>query len=117
MTFPTPEWCETEVLLTVCIAVEVDCLGRVAIAHQIAPWSEDLTCLSHHAVGAAFRSTSVWTVSNFLDAVARAVRCQSHARTHHTVASAQLFAVFAGAKPFARKGTHKFARVATWRQA
>ena len=38
-------------------------------------------------------------------------------RTPHTVASAQLFAVFAGAKPFARKGTRKFARVATRRQA
>ena len=37
--------------MTVCIAVEVGCLGRVATVHQIAPWSEDLT----HAVGAAFR--------------------------------------------------------------
>ena len=59
MTWSTPERCETEVLLTVFSAVEVGGLGRVATAHQIAPWSEDLTCLSHHAVGAAFRSTSV----------------------------------------------------------
>ena len=38
-------------------------------------------------------------------------------RTPHTVASAQLFAVFAGSKRFARKGTHKFGRGATRRQA
>ena len=56
-----------------CGAIVVSGLGRVATAHQIAPWSEEMSCLSHHAVGAAFRSTSVWTVSNFLDAVARAV--------------------------------------------
>ena len=52
--------------MTVCGAIVVSGLGRVATAHQIAPWSEDMTCLSHHAVSAAFRSTSVWIVSNFL---------------------------------------------------
>ena len=57
-----PERCETEVLLTVCTVVVVGGLGRVATARQIAPWSEDLTCLSYHAVGAAFRSTSAGNV-------------------------------------------------------
>ena len=37
MTWPTPERCETEVLLTVCIAVVVGGLGRVAPARLIAP--------------------------------------------------------------------------------
>ena len=87
MTWSTPERCQTEVLLTVCGAIVVSGLGRVATAHQIAPWSEDMTCLSHHAVGGAFRSTSVWTVANFLIAVARAVRCQSRNGTRHSVLS------------------------------
>ena len=52
--------------MTVCVAVMVSSLDRVATAHQIAPWSKDLTCQSHHTVGAAFWSTSVWIVSNFL---------------------------------------------------
>ena len=66
MTWSTPERCQTEVLLTVCGAIVVSGLGRVATAHQIAPWSEDLTCLSHHAVGGAFRSTSAECLSHFL---------------------------------------------------
>ena len=74
--------------MTVYVAVMMAVLGRVATSRQIAPWSKDLTCQSHHAVGAAFRSTSVWTVSNFLDAVVRAVRCQSRNGTRHSVASA-----------------------------
>ena len=84
----TPERCEAEVLLTMCIAVEVGGLGRVATARQIAPWSRGSDLLSPTAVGAAFRSTSVWIVANFLIAVARAVRCQSHNGTRHNVASA-----------------------------
>ena len=35
----TPELCKAEVLLTVCIAVVLGSHGRVATAHQIAPWS------------------------------------------------------------------------------
>ena len=76
--------------MTVYVAVMMAVLGRVATARQIAPWSKDLTCQSHHAVGAAFRCTSVWTVANFLIAVARAMRCQSHADTHHSVASVRM---------------------------
>ena len=59
----TPERCDAEVVLAVCIAIVVDGHGRVATAHQIAPWSprwsrgSDL--LSPTSVGAAFRSTSI----------------------------------------------------------
>ena len=45
--------------MTVYVALVVSSLDRVATAHQIAPWSEDLT----HAVGAAFRGAlalEVW---------------------------------------------------------
>ena len=59
MTWSTPERCQTEVLLTVCGAIVVSSLGRVATAHQIAPWSRGSDLLSPTAVGAAFRSTSV----------------------------------------------------------
>ena len=57
---------EAEVLLAVCIAVVVGGHGRVATAHQIAPWSRGSDLLSPTAVGAAFRSTSVGGLSNFL---------------------------------------------------
>ena len=70
--------------MTVYVAVMMAVLGRVATARQIAPWSKDLTCQSHHAVGAAFWSTSVWIVSNFLIALARAMRCQSHHTCPHS---------------------------------
>ena len=61
----TPEQCEAEVLLTVCIAVVVGGHGRVATAHQIAPWSRGSDLLSPTAVGAAFQSTSVGGLSRF----------------------------------------------------
>ena len=61
----TPERCEAEVLLAVCIVVVVGGHGRVATAHQIAPWSRGSDLLSRTAVGAAFRSTSVGGFSHF----------------------------------------------------
>ena len=48
-----------------CIAVVVGGHGRVATAHQIAPWSRGSDFLSPTAVGAAFRSTSVGGLAHF----------------------------------------------------
>ena len=90
MTWSTPERCQTEVLLTVCGAIVVSGLGRVATAHQIAPWSEDLTCLSHHAVGAALRSTSVGGLSHFQSDLGIAQRRQLNLRTHRKLLSAEI---------------------------
>ena len=56
----TPERCEAEVLLAVCIAVVVGGHGRVATAHQIAPWSRGSDLLSPTAVGAAFPEHFCW---------------------------------------------------------
>ena len=88
MTWSTPERCQTEVLLTVCGAIVVSGLGRVATAHQIAPWSEDMTCLSHHAVGAALRSTSVGGLSHFQSDLGIAQRRQLNTGTHRKLLSA-----------------------------
>ena len=88
MTWSTPERCQAEVLLTVCGAIVVSGLGRVATAHQIAPWSEDLTCLSHDAVGAAFRSTSAECFSHFQSDLDVAQRHKLDGRTQQKVLSA-----------------------------
>ena len=88
MTWSTPERCQTEVLLTVCGAIVVSGLGRVATAHQIAPWSEDLTCLSHHAVGAALRSTSVGGLARSQGDLGIAQRRKSDKCTPQKVGSA-----------------------------
>ena len=66
MTWPTPERHQMEVLLTVCNAVVVGSLNRVATAHQIAPWSEDMTCLPSavlsgaHPFGLCPTSRTLW---------------------------------------------------------
>ena len=54
--------------------------GRVVTAHQIAPCSR----------GSDLLSPTVWTVSNFLLAVVRAVRCQSHAGAQCNVVGARM---------------------------
>ena len=99
MTFPTPERCKTEVLLTVCGAIMVSGLGRVATAHQIAPWSEDMTCLSHHAVGAALRSTSVGGLAHLQSDMGIAQRRKSNTGTHHKVVSAGIHSAGHGHGP------------------
>ena len=101
MTWSTPERCETEVLLTAFSAVEVGGLGRVATAHQIAPWSEDLTCLSHHAVGAAFRSTSAECFSHFQSDTDVAQRRKLAGRTQQKVLSAASYRAGDGHGPIA----------------
>ena len=101
MTWSTPERCETEVLLTVCGAIEVSGLGRVATAHQIAPWSEDLTCLSHHAVGAAFRSTSVGGFARSQSDMGIAQRRKLAGRTQQKVLSAASYRAGDGHGPIA----------------
>ena len=65
--------------MTVYVAVMMAVLGRVAAAHQIAPWSKDLTCQSHHAVGAAFWSTSVGGLAHFQSDMGIAQRRKSAA--------------------------------------
>ena len=73
----TPERCEAEVPLAVCIAVVVGGHGRVATAHQIAPWSRGSDLLSRTAVGAAFRSTSVGDLAHFQSDMGIAQRSRS----------------------------------------
>ena len=59
----TPERCEAEVLLAVCIVAVVGGHGRVATAHQIAPWrslSKTFTCCERRCVASVpvrFRRT------------------------------------------------------------
>ena len=76
-------------------------LGRVATAHQIAPWSEDLTCLSHHAVGAAFRSTSAECFSHFQSDTDVAQRRKLAGRTQQKVLSAASYRAGDGHGPIA----------------
>ena len=90
MTCPTPERCETEVVLTVYVAFMVSSLDRVATAHQIAPWSKDMTCQSHHAVVAAFWSTSVGGLSHFQSDMGIAQRRQLNLRAHRKLLSAEI---------------------------
>ena len=85
-----PERCEAEVLLTVCIAVVVGGHGRVATAHQIAPWSRGSDLLSPTAVGAAFRSTSVGGLSHFQSDMGIAQRRQLNLRAHRKLLSAEI---------------------------
>ena len=101
MTWSTPERCQTEVLLTVCGAIVINGLGRVATAHQIAPWSEDLTCLSHHAVGAAFRSTSVGGFARSQSDMGIAQRRKLAGRTQQKVLSAASYRAGDGHGPIA----------------
>ena len=84
----TPERCEAEVLLTVCIAVVVGGHGRVATAHQIAPWSRGSDLLSPTAVGAAFRSTFVGGLARSQSDMGIAQRRQSNQCTPEKVWSA-----------------------------
>ena len=86
----TPERCEAEVLLTVCIAVVVGGHGRVATAHQIAPWSRGSDLLSPTAVGAAFRSTSVGGLAHFQSDMGIAQRRKSDSGTPQKVGSATI---------------------------
>ena len=83
-----PERCEAEVLLTVCIAVVVGGHGRVATAHQIAPWSRGSDLLSPTAVGAAFRSTFVGGLARSQSDMGIAQRRKSNTGTPQKVASA-----------------------------
>ena len=110
MTWSTPERCQTEVLLTVCGAIVVIGLGRVATAHQIAPWSEDLTCLSHHAVGAAFRSTSVGGLARSQSDLGIAQRRKSDRRTPHKVGSAPIASAGHGHGPAELRACKTLAR-------
>ena len=73
MTCTTLEWHDIEVSMAVCMAGMIAVLSRVAAACRTAPWSEDMTCLSHDASSAAFRCQPFLTASNFLNAVVRAV--------------------------------------------
>ena len=66
------------------------CLGRVATAHQIAPWSRGSDLLSPTAVGAAFRSTSVGGLAHFQSDMGIAQRRQSNSRTHPKLLSAAI---------------------------
>ena len=88
-------------LLTVCIAVMVGGHGRVATAHQIAPWCRGSDLLSPTAVGAAFRSTSVGGLSHFQSDMGRgskgdfyvmgiAQRRQLNLRAHRKLLSAEI---------------------------
>ena len=93
-----------------CIAVVVGSLGRVATTHQIAPWSEDMTCLSHHAVGAAFRADVCCTASGFLLAVLMYVRRKTYSRTQHDALSAAIAFAARASGPGgqeARRRTHR----------
>ena len=76
--------------MTVYVAVMMALLGRVATARQIAPWSKDLTCQSHHTVGAAFWSTSVGGLSHFQSDLGIAQRRQLNLRTHRKLLSAEI---------------------------
>ena len=55
MTCTTLERHDIEVPVAVCMAGMISVLSRVAAACRTAPWSEDMTCLSHDASSAAFR--------------------------------------------------------------
>ena len=85
-----PERCEAEVLLTVCIAVVVGGHGRVATAHQIAPWSRGSDLLSPTAVGDAFRSTSVGGFARSQSDMGIAQRHKSNTGTPQKVVSARI---------------------------
>ena len=87
---PTPERHQIEVPRTVYVAVMMAVLGRVATARQIAPWSKDLTCQSHHAVGAAFWSTSVGGFARSQSDMGIAQRRKSDRRTPQKVRSAPI---------------------------
>ena len=86
----TLERCEVEVLLAVCIVVVVGGHGRVATAHQIAPWSRGSDLLSSTAVGAAFRSTSVGGFARSQSDLGIAQRRKSNRCTPQNVGSAPI---------------------------
>ena len=73
-----------------CIAVVVGGHGRVATAHQIAPWSRGSDLLSPTAVGAAFRSTFIGGLSRSQSDMGIVRRRKLNLRTPQKVASAEI---------------------------
>ena len=65
MTYTTLERHDIEVPMPVCMAGMIAVLSRVAAACRTAPWSEDMTCLSHDASSAAFRWKTKCRKDNF----------------------------------------------------
>ena len=99
VTCPAPERYETEVSMTVCTASMMAVLGRIATARQIAPWSKDLTCQSHHTVGAAFWSTSVGGLAHFQSDMGIAQRRKLAERTPRKLGSALSYSAGHGYGP------------------
>ena len=75
-----------------CIVVVVGGHGRVATAHQIAPWSRGSDLLSPTAVGDAFRSTSVGGYARSQSDMGIAQRSPIARCTPHEVGSAPSYA-------------------------